>query len=735
MMHLNRTNALLLGGAFAALGSAAQAQQMPRNTTDVPTSTGYTENVDFGDVDLDGDWDAVFADGGDAGNDQSKIWINQGFAQGGTVGIFVNRTAQQFPVLLTDGRDIEFVDFDNDGDLDIYLSNTSNISQQSNRWWANMGGTQGGTVGFYQDQTTTRWTGLGAAGSSIAPSQVLASGGFIDFSCDCDFGDIDNDGDLDLVHSSYGGAFGGQVPTRIFLNNGAGVFPEYNPSGFQLAGQSIVAGNPAIWCEGVQTTDTVNTTGANADVASSALDIDLQDIDGDLDLDILHGNRQGLPRMFANRYAESGGTAMVPFRDVTGSAFPAGYSTGDGHYEQEMGDFDNDGDVDIYGLNWQASFGFDDITMKNTGNGTFNTLTTLTNSTSDDNEGDFFDYDNDGDLDLFIANFSGQDRVYRNGGTGSMTYQATGVVIPTDGTTSLDADACDVDGDQDIDVFVANDVGAAEWYLKNSTTANDTFAPTLLRLTQAPNRTAGAAPTVLRVQVYDNAPYYINWYNNTRIEYQVDGGPVQTVQMQSSAGQIFRGLLPGNLVGTITYRALSSDKYGNTGATSVLQYVATSGSVGTAFCFGDGSGTACPCGNNSVAGSGQGCASSLGNGGTLAASGNPSLAGDTLVLAGAGMPNSSALYFQGTAQAGAGLGTVFGDGLRCAAGSVNRLGTKNNAAGVSSYPVAGDQSVSVKGLVATPGTRYYQIWYRNAAAFCTASTFNLTNGLTIVWNP
>jgi len=27
------------------------------------------------------------------------------------------------------------------------------------------------------------------------------------------------------------------------------------------------------------------------------------------------------------------------------------------------------------------------------------------------------------------------------------------------------------------------------------------------------------------------------------------------------------------------------------------------------------------------------------------------------------------------------------------------------------------------------------VWYRNAAAFCTNSTFNLTNGLNVVWQP
>jgi hypothetical protein len=35
--------------------------------------------------------------------------------------------------------------------------------------------------------------------------------------------------------------------------------------------------------------------------------------------------------------------------------------------------------------------------------------------------------------------------------------------------------------------------------------------------------------------------------------------------------------------------------------------------------------------------------------------------------------------------------------------------------------------------IAAPGSRYYQVWYRNAAAFCTTGTFNLTNGLQLDW--
>lgn len=192
------------GAGVALLAQASSAQNtfqhfpggMPSGS---PFNTGYTENVDFGDVDGDTDLDAVLANGGDFGNQQSRIWINRGFEAGGTLGVFADRTSAQFPTVALDSRDIEFADIDNDGDLDIYLSNTSQISNQSNRWWINMGGAQTGTQGFYQDQTAAHWQGLGAAGSSIAATQVLGSGGFIDFSCDCDFADLDNDGDLDML--------------------------------------------------------------------------------------------------------------------------------------------------------------------------------------------------------------------------------------------------------------------------------------------------------------------------------------------------------------------------------------------------------------------------------------------------------------------------------------------------------------------------------------------------------
>jgi hypothetical protein len=109
---------------IVVLGPPAHAQLFTRNTTTVPVNAGSTcENVDFADIDNDGDWDAAFACGGDDAQLQNPIWINQGFAQAGTVGSYLDATAARAPAILDQSRDIEFVDFDADGDVDIYVNN------------------------------------------------------------------------------------------------------------------------------------------------------------------------------------------------------------------------------------------------------------------------------------------------------------------------------------------------------------------------------------------------------------------------------------------------------------------------------------------------------------------------------------------------------------------------------------------------------------------------------------
>jgi hypothetical protein len=174
-------------------------------------------------------------------------------------------------------------------------------------------------------------------------------------------------------------------------------------------------------------------------------------------------------------------------------------------------------------------------------------------------------------------------------------------------------------------------------------------------------------------------------------------------------------------------------KSGGSASVTAAAQVPGGGSTSFAFCFGDGSGTACPCGNNSNAGANVGCLNSLALGAGLIATGSASISNDTLVLGGSGMPNSSALYFQGTSQAGGGAGTLFGDGLRCAGGTTIRLGTQANAGGASQYPEAGDPSISVRGANSVGATRTYQVWYRNAASFCTVDAFNQSNGWQVAW--
>ncbi len=165
---------------------------------------------------------------------------------------------------------------------------------------------------------------------------------------------------------------------------------------------------------------------------------------------------------------------------------------------------------------------------------------------------------------------------------------------------------------------------------------------------------------------------------------------------------------------------------------SILRNCRASGNV---FCAGDGSGTPCPCGNSSAPGSGAGCLDSRGAAASLRASGSARLAHDELVLAAMSLPGGIALYLQGTARENGGAGTVYGDGLRCINGTLRQIAAVASASGSSSYPRSGDPSISLRGAVQSPGTRTYQIVYRDRASFCTQDTFNLSNGVEVVWGP
>ena len=152
--------------------------------------------------------------------------------------------------------------------------------------------------------------------------------------------------------------------------------------------------------------------------------------------------------------------------------------------------------------------------------------------------------------------------------------------------------------------------------------------------------------------------------------------------------------------------------------------------TGLAFCFGDGGEVPCPCGNTGSVVSG--CANStFADGARLVAGGTPSVAADSVTLLASGLTGSTCIFFQGDAHQAP---VAIDDGLACIAGAVIRLGTKGVVVNHSSYPQSGDARISVRGaLPAVGGSRYYQGFYRNAAAFCTPSTSNRTNAYAIVW--
>jgi hypothetical protein len=152
--------------------------------------------------------------------------------------------------------------------------------------------------------------------------------------------------------------------------------------------------------------------------------------------------------------------------------------------------------------------------------------------------------------------------------------------------------------------------------------------------------------------------------------------------------------------------------------------------------LGDGGQGACPCGNESAPSERAGCANSLGVGGKLEWTGTPSISADSLALFATSIPGSTtALYVQGTGVTGPGV--LSGDGLAFLGTPIVRLRTvQATSTGIARCPAAWAPPISVQGSVAGPGSVHtYQVRYRNAASFCTAAPWNMTNAVEVVWRP
>ncbi len=152
--------------------------------------------------------------------------------------------------------------------------------------------------------------------------------------------------------------------------------------------------------------------------------------------------------------------------------------------------------------------------------------------------------------------------------------------------------------------------------------------------------------------------------------------------------------------------------------------------LGAPYCAGDGTGTGCPCGN--LGGADEGCRNSSGSGALLTAAGSASVGSDDLSLdVTQGPGNVPGVVFLGTTQANGGAGTLFGDGLLCAGGGLQRLGVvflDGGGAGIWG------PNLAPQGGWAAGDTRHFQGWFRDVAGPCGAG-FNTSQGLTLTFTP
>jgi hypothetical protein len=299
----------------------------------------------------------------------------------------------------------------------------------------------------------------------------------------------------------------------------------------------------------------------------------------------------------------------------------------------------------------------------------------------DENEVDFTDFDSDGDLDSFIANFIGTNHLYVSGLAQGLNPATTGLFhragvvgsiylqgeLPTGnpgGLTTLDGEEVDVDNDGDPDLAVSNDANQQNYLYRNVLGVPDTHAPTFQAVTSQADK-ANGTDTVIHVALRDNSSYYrVNFYP-TSLVYTVDGGSPVSVPMHAQSSMQFRGVIPAQTDATVEYHIETSDLAGNSAVSADFDYV--QGTVGANPWTDLGCALAGVSGNPSLVGSGSLLTGSAGS----------------LVLTNAA-PSAAAMLFVSLSSSP----VAFKGGTLCAFPFVATLPLATNGAGALSLPWA-----------------------------------------------
>lgn len=362
-----------------------------------------------------------------------------------------------------------WVDYDGDGDTDLFVPNAAGIA--ANLLYRNEGN---GSFSRITEGVLADDPGIAALGTcwadydndgdldafnAGAPNSFLyrndgkgvftkivdgdIGGASDNRGWSCAWGDYDADGHVDLFIAHPAGFLSTPIPNTLFKNDGDGSF--------------------------TRITDTPITDGIAPYTVGNWIDYD---DDGDLDLFVGSGpaiGTLGPDFLFRNRLSETGSAS---FERITDSPL------NDDHDGQTWNfiDYDNDGDRDGFVTNYWGGFpsGMPNSLYRNT-NGVYTAVTDgpLVTDEAFSLANVWADFDNDGDLDVFITNEFGFDNAYyRNDGAPDFTFTRTDDFAGTT-LSNYGATAGDYDLDGDLDLFFPSGGGGGNHLYRNDAPADN----------------------------------------------------------------------------------------------------------------------------------------------------------------------------------------------------------------------------------------------------------------------